>query len=235
MSGNKFVSRACALIFDMDGTMVDNMGFHARSWLVALAAHGLCVDEQDFRQRSSGKTTTETLLAIWPHLSVAEMDAISNRKESLYRELYRPHLTPVVGLIQFLEMARKLDIPMAVATSAGAQNIRFVLNGLGVTSYFKATVGAEDIQHSKPHPEIFLIAAQRLSIAPEHCLVFEDSLAGIEAAHRAGMDTVVVTTSLAEQAVQNLQGVRAAIRDFSSPNALKLMEIIIPGSSGDQP
>jgi beta-phosphoglucomutase len=209
--------RTRAFIFDMDGTMVDNMEFHTQSWLELFTTLGVQLDAEEFQRQTSGKTTGETLRQIiGPHLSDDEIVALSERKESLYRNLYGPHLKPVAGLISFLDAARRLDIPMAVATSAGRGNIQFVLDGLGVTSYFKVIAGGEDVQHSKPHPEMFLIAAQRLGTRPEHCLVFEDSLAGIEAARRAGMKAIVVTTTLGTQDIKDRDTVKQVIQDFTS-------------------
>ena len=204
-----------AFIFDMDGTLVDNMDYHLRSWIELFNGLDVQINQQEFHQRFSGKTTDMLLKeVIGEHLTQAEIRQFSETKESIYRELYRPHLRPVPGLVDFLAAAWGLSIPMAVATSAMKKNIDFVLGGLGLSLYFKVVIGAEDIRHSKPHPEIYLIAAERLGISPGSCIVFEDSLAGIEAARRAGMQAVVITTALSAEEARARESVIMVVKDY---------------------
>jgi HAD superfamily hydrolase (TIGR01509 family) len=129
-------------------------------------------------------------------VSDEDLEAFDARKESLFRTLCRPALRPIGGLMEFLSDARRQGIRMALATAAGKANREFTLDGLGVTAYFDAVVGAEDVRSGKPDPEIFLRAAERVGAAPSSCVVFEDALSGVEAAARAGMKAVAMTTSL---------------------------------------
>jgi len=145
-------------------------------------------------------------------------------KKNYTRNLIAPIYKPVRGLMAFLDQARAMGIPMALATSAGQQNISLVLDGLGFRDYFAVVVGAEDIQNSKPHPEMFLTAARRLGILPQSCLVFEDSPVGIEAARRAGMRTVVITTFLDPKELQGAAGILQAVPDFTHREARRLIE-----------
>lgn len=211
------MSRSCAFIFDMDGTLVDTMGFHLQSWLELFNRMGVSVDEEAFRQGFAGRTTDALLhQVLGDHLTQARIKELSEAKEKLYREMARPHLRPLPGLARFLESARRLSIPMALATSAMRENVDFVLDGLGLRPFFQVLVVAEDIHHSKPHPEINLIAAERLGVEPADCLVFEDSLAGIESARRAGMCVVVVATALAASQVIKMPPVLRVITDYSA-------------------
>lgn len=212
-----------AFIFDMDGTMVDNAGFHTRAWLALMEEVGVQVAAEELHRWSSGQTNGQIVRRlVGDNLSNQEIAGYAERKESLYRAAYRPHLRLVKGLDRFLRQAQQLAIPMAVATSAERANIDFVLGGLGIESLFAAVVGSEDVQQGKPHPESFLTAASRLGVAPEQCLVFEDSLSGIEAAWRAGMRAVAVSTSVDAQEFRGLANVDRVIPDFStvSPEAL---------------
>ena len=213
-----------AFIFDMDGTLVDNSDFHTQAWLTLLNGIGIEIDARELHRQNAGKTNAETLRGILgDRLSEAEMQALARRKENLYREAYRPNIQPIPGLIVFLDQARVMGIPMALATSAGQQNISLVLDGLGIRDYFAVVVGADDIQNSKPNPEMFLTAARRLGILPQSCVVLEDSPAGIEAARRAGMRTVVITTFLDPNELHGEAGILQAVPDFTHLEARRLI------------
>jgi beta-phosphoglucomutase family hydrolase len=190
---------AHAFIFDMDGTLVDNMQWHAQAWATLLAESGITLDLNDFIVETAGMRNSEIaekylgkpggLPNPSRHLRLFE------RKEALYRTLYAPHLRPVDGLAPFLTWASRLGIPMAVATAAPPDNIPYILDSLDLRHFFRVVVGAADVQRGKPHPDIFLKSAELLGIAPADCLVFEDSLNGLEAARRAGMAAIAVATA----------------------------------------
>jgi beta-phosphoglucomutase family hydrolase len=197
--------KVSAFIFDMDGTMLDNMAIHMQIWYEYLSSVGVELEKAHFYRFAAGRTNAEILRELLsPNLSQSEIEEHSGKKEELYRLRYRPILKPVPGLPEFLEAARQLAIPMAVASSAGCENIQFHLDGLAAEDYFSALVGSEDVRNGKPDPEIFLQAASRLGVAVAECLVFEDTPAGLEAAARAGMRAIAVTTtSPAERLAQN--------------------------------
>ena len=205
-----------ALIFDMDGTIVDNMGVHTAVWLDVLAKFGVKITGSEFQATVAGMTNPETLRKLVnPEMTDAQAAEIARRKEERYREQYRDTMRPVKGLIPLLQEARRMGMRLAVATAAGNDNIDFVMNGLDLWDSFDAIVGADDVERGKPHPDLFLLAAERLGVSPEHCLVFEDALTGIEAARRAGMEAIAVTTSHNIDEVAHLPKVRQAIPDFT--------------------
>jgi HAD superfamily hydrolase (TIGR01509 family) len=204
-----------AFIFDMDGTLVDNMPYHTRSWLKMFA--GLGVEMTPVRlDRLMGSRTTPELLrhVLGEHLSEAEIQALSLRKEAIYRAEYGPHLEPVQGVLRFLQDARRLNLSMAVATSAGRRNIEFILGGLGVKTYFDVVVGGDEVLQGKSGPEIYLVTAQKLGMRPEQCLVFEDSRSGIQAARLAGMRIIVVATNPRAEEFRSLPSVIEVVGDF---------------------
>jgi beta-phosphoglucomutase family hydrolase len=219
--------QSTVFIFDMDGTIVDNMGVHTRVWIDILGELGVHLTVGEFHRQASGKTTRQILRQlVGDRLSDEEMEEYSKHKESLYRSTYRPHIRPVNGLIEFLEETRRLGIRLALATSAGKENIDFVLNSIGIVSYFSAVVGAEEVEHGKPDPEMFQAAAQKLGVEPEQCLVFEDSLVGVDAASRAGMKVIVITTTVDSQEFQGLEAVVRIIDDFTSLDPKLLIEMV---------
>jgi beta-phosphoglucomutase family hydrolase len=204
------------LIFDMDGTVVDNMAFHDRAWAGLLGYLGISLDMDVFRRGTAGKTNPEIFRELLgPGLPDAEIAELSDRKESLYRQYYGPHLRAVDGFFELLDRADHAGIPYALATAAGPANIAFTLAGLGLADRLTTVIGAADVKNGKPHPDMFLAAAERMGVAPAGCLVFEDAPAGIEAARRAGMGAVVVTTTVTAAEVADLPHVLRAVATFS--------------------
>lgn len=210
-------STACtAVIFDMDGTLVDNMGFHRRTWLEWAKREGLNKSENDILQNVNG-TIKEIVRRLFPHLqNEDELFALGERKEALYREIYKPHLQMLPGLYSYLEWLRDQKIPLAVATAGDRKNLAFTLDGLGIRDYFRATITGEDVSHGKPHPEVFLLAAQALNIDPQECLVFEDSAAGTEAARRAAMPCVLVNPDVPLDHFGDTSHVISFIEDYTA-------------------
>jgi len=186
-----------AFIFDMDGTIVDNMRIHNQTWQIVMAEEGVLIDVDDFNRQTTGKKTPEILRQyLGEKATEDEIRRISEKKEDIYRQVFRPSLRAIAGLPGFLEEARGMHIPVALATSSGKTNIEYTLSGTGLKPYFDVLVGGEDVMQGKPDPEIFLKAAQQLGVPAPRCLVFEDALLGVEAACRAGMKAVAITTTI---------------------------------------
>jgi beta-phosphoglucomutase family hydrolase len=205
-----------ALIFDMDGTLVHNMPIHNQAWHDTLAEAGVQIDLDEFNRSTTGKKTAEILrLNLGAQLSDAEVAYWGERKEALYRERFACCREPLPGLLHLLEQAHTLGLPMAVASAAPPDNIPFILDELDLRRHFQAVVGGHDVQHGKPNPEIFLKSARILGVEPARCLVFEDALGGIEAARRAGMEAVMICTTIDAQEVAGQPHVLCAVPDFT--------------------
>lgn len=206
-----------AFVFDMDGTLVDNMSYHTEAWLALFKNFGIDMDADEFLRYTAGKTNPEILREIiGKHLSEDEIEVLSNMKEEYYRKIYLPFLKMTPGLLHFLHNAKAKGIPMAVATAAGKENIRFVLSGLNIGGFFQAVIGADDIEKGKPDPEIFLKSARKLRVEPSKCIVFEDSPNGVEAARRAGMQAVLLTTSHQPEELGDQPALILAVSDFTA-------------------
>lgn len=219
------MTRQCGFIFDMDGTIVDNMGYHVQAWLELFKELGIPMTAEEFNRRLTGRTNGQILkIVLGDDRSEQEIRELADRKEERYREIYRPHRAPVAGLTDFLEAAATADFPMAVATSAPEVNIKYILDGLNIRGYFRAVVGAEDVRNGKPHPEMFLTTADRLQVAPAGCLVFEDSLAGVEAADRAGMQVGALTTTHEKEEFEGSPAVLFTTSDFTEITPAGLAE-----------
>ncbi len=203
------MSGGLALIFDLDGVIVNSNPVHSVCWRRYLAGFAVEVPE-DFDVKMFGKRNDDILREVFGRDTGPEvLFRHGAAKEELYRKMMGPvlkeHLVP--GLVEFLE--RHKDLPMAVASNAEPANVEFVLETGGLRSYFRAAVNGQQVERPKPDPEIYLRAAQELGTEPPNCVVFEDSVAGLEAARAARTRVVGLRTTHA------MENVDLSIRDFS--------------------
>lgn len=209
-----------AFVFDMDGTIVDNMAFHTDSWLTFFQRRGLALDADEFFRATAGRHGREIIRTyLGEGIGDEEIAVLDHEKESVYRELYAPHRKTVDGFDALIEAAKAKGVKLAVGTAAPPANVAFTLDGLDLRRHFDAIVGAQDVARGKPHPDVFLKAAELCGVAPEHCIVFEDAPLGVEAARRAGMRCVVLATTLPESSFTGFDNVIAIVRDFSELKA----------------
>lgn len=211
---------AKAYLFDMDGTLVDNMPTHKISWLEWANKEGAEMTEESVWEKTHG-TIREIVARFFPEASEEELFELGERKEALYREMFKPNLKLINGLGELLNQAKKAGVKMALATAGDKRNIAFVLDGLEIRSYFDAIVGGEDVSKGKPHPEVFLKAASALGVEPSDCIVFEDAPPGVESAHRAGMRCVLVNPSVPVAQYPNLEHVLAQASDYNNLEVFK--------------
>ena len=217
-----------ALIFDMDGTMIDSMGHHRLSWIEFARRHAIDIPVDDLMRRTTGRTGAECMSELFDReFSGAESWALVAEKEEIYRELFAPVFREVAGFRAFAAKAAAAGLGIGVGTAGDRHNIAFAMQHLAMVPPPQAIVGGDEGLPGKPEPAIFLEAARRLGIAPEHCVVFEDAPFGIEAARRAGMAAVAVCSS---HSAQELAGahVLAALEDYDGALAADLLKRLIP-------
>ena len=185
-----------AVLWDMDGTLVDSAEYHWQAWRDTMSGEGFPVTHGQFlatfgqrndsilRQWLGGKATPEVI------------QRIGNAKETLYRQLVREHgIAPLPGALKWVNVLHRQGWKQAIASAAPRANVETILNALHASECFEAIVSAEDVQRGKPDPEVFLVAATKLRVAPGHCIVVEDAQHGIEAARAAGMKSIGVSQS----------------------------------------
>ena len=202
-----------AFIFDIDGTIIDSMPWHGRSWEAFLTRRGLAYEGEAFLRRTAGRTGTEIMRELFGPMGDDAAWALVHEKEDVYRELFAPAFCEIAGFRAFARAARGEGIRIACATAGDAKNIAFALSGLGMADEFDAVAGAHDVARGKPAPDLFLLAAQRLGVDPARAIVFEDAPLGIEGARRAGMYAVAITSG---EPAERLAGahVLATIPDY---------------------
>jgi HAD superfamily hydrolase (TIGR01509 family) len=195
-NGKPMTQQTRAVLWDMDGTLLDSADYHWLSWREVLAAEGFELTRERFAE-SFGRRNDATLRAYFGEgFPLSEVDRIGAIKEARYRDMVRRHgveLLPGVG--RWLARLKADGWRQALASSASLLNVEAILGGLNVAAFFDAIVSAEDVQTGKPDPEVFLVAAARVSAPPARCVVIEDAPAGLEAARLAGMRTIAVQST----------------------------------------
>lgn len=204
-----------ALIFDMDGTMVDSMPWHTQSWLALAHKHGIAIDIQDLMRRTTGRTGLECIRILFERDMPDEQALVYlHEKEAAYRELFAPRFAEIQGFSAFATAARARGLDIGVGTAGDKHNIAFTYSHLALRPLPTVVVGGDEGLPGKPEPAIFLEVARRLGVAPQHCVVFEDAPLGIEAARRAGMQAVGIGSG---HSAEELAGphMLAYARDFT--------------------
>ena len=185
-----------AVLFDMDGVVVDNLPYHVDAWLLFCDRHGIPLTREIFYRELNGMNSKDTFEWFYKReMSREEISRLEEEKEIIYREFYGPYRNAAPGLEGFLKEIRQRGIKTALATSAGQGNIDFTLDGIGLRDQFDAIIGGGEVRKGKPNPEIYLRAAELVGVEPKDCWVIEDSLQGIAAGLSAGMRVVGITTS----------------------------------------
>ena len=201
-------------LFDLNGTMIDDMHYHIKAWHAILNNLGANISMEQMKEECYGKNW-ELLERIFPgRFSEPEKMAMSFEKEIVYQKAFRPQLALIKGLPEFLKRAKMNGILMAIGSAAIMFNIDFVLDGLDIRRYFNAIVSADDVSFSKPHPETYLECAALLGADPGNCIVFEDAPKGVEAAANAGMRSVVLTTMHTREEFSRFDNIICFVADY---------------------
>jgi len=213
-----------AVIFDMDGTMVDNTPYHYKTWQVMFEKYGMGdLSSHTYYSEFSGVPVMDTVQRLFAGDRDADgLTQLVKEKESIYQNLYTPHAAPINGLIAFLDELKQNGIKIAIASSASIHDIDFILERIHVRDYFDVIIDGSQVTKGKPNPDIFLKAAEHLQTLPENCVVIEDSIAGIKAGNAAGMKVIGITTG---NTAEKLQPAALVINDFTELNIENLAEL----------
>jgi beta-phosphoglucomutase len=201
-----------AFLFDMDGVIVDSNPVHKIALKQFCQQHGHDLTEEQLREKIYGRTNKDWIPNVFGAISKELARQYADEKEALFRELYRKDIAPLAGLLNFLDQSEQLGVPKAIATSAPRENVDFTLSLTGTEKYFSTILDESFVTKGKPDPEIYLKTAAALGVNPAQCIVFEDSLSGVQAGKAAGCKVVgIATTHTAEE----LRETDLVIRDFT--------------------
>jgi len=211
------MKESTAFLFDMNGTMINDMHFHEKAWFDVLNEDlqaNMTMAEVKSHMYGKNEELFERVFGKQRY-NVEEVAAYSLKKEKKYQKAFLPHLQLIKGLAGFLEKATAHQIAMGIGTAASPFNVNYVLDHLPIQPYFDAIITADDVSVSKPNPEVFLQCADKLGIAYENCIVFEDAPKGVEAARNAGMKAVVIKTYHPEEEFTHFDNVLMMVDDYT--------------------
>lgn len=204
-----------AVLFDLDGTLVDNMRYHVEAWIEMGKRFGRELTPEYIQREFSGRKNDELFPSVAGRpLDAAEIERLAEEKEARYRELYAPHVQLLEGLDAFLCELVERHIAVGIATAAPRKNRDFVLERSGLDRRITVVVGAERVTRGKPAPDLFLEAARQLGCDPRATLVFEDAVLGVQAGRAAAMTVCGVTTSEPSEALL-AAGAEFTVGDFT--------------------
>ena len=210
------------LVFDMDGTLLDNIKYHKEAWLTFLKKHNVPIDAQTLMAQNHGTIEEMIVLFFGKDLSVEKIKELGEEKESLYRDICKPHVKEIDGLTDFLKQAKSKGLKIGLSTMGTIKNIDFVIDTLHIREYFDAIVGGDDVTKGKPDPEIFIRTAEKLGLSPKDCIAFEDSTSGIKSATSAGFKVVGITTNHVKEDLLNA-GCYNTINDYKDGMRIQLL------------
>lgn len=209
----------CGVIFDIDGTMVNNTSYHRQAWFDLCKCYDIQMNHQSYHEKIHARSNDQIVSNLFgPAVDQAFIRKIEIEKESLYRRTFRPVMKETPGLTALLESLAEKNIPCAAASNSPKENVDFVLDELKIRDYFQAVTYRDLVTVGKPDPELFLKAAEGMNMAPERCLVFEDSASGFKAARAAGMPYVVITFGGDPHELTEAHDAAAIYEDFSQLN-----------------
>jgi beta-phosphoglucomutase len=185
-----------AVIFDVDGVLVDSYQAHYESWQLACREHGFAMTQDQF-VATFGRTSREIIVELWggrfnTPQAVAELD---DCKEAFFRELLQRSFPAMDGAAELIRALHQAGFRLAVGSSGPPDNVNLVLDRLQSRLCFDGVVTGTDVQRGKPDPQVFLLGAERIGVAPPHCVVVEDAPAGVAAAHAAGMKCIAIAST----------------------------------------
>jgi len=209
-----------AVIFDMDGVIIDSNPYHKISLRQFCEKYGYHLSDKELVSKIYGRTNKDWIASLFGALTKEELTNYGEEKEALFREVYKNDISALKGLPEFLKSLKEKNIPVAIGTSAPRSNVDFVLSHTGLENYFSAILDESDVVKGKPDPEIYLKVAARLGYDPCQCIVFEDSLSGVESARRAGAKVVGVATT---HSFEELSHTDFIIQDFTGLDPTSLI------------
>ncbi|HVW01435.1 MAG TPA: HAD family phosphatase [Planctomycetaceae bacterium] len=220
-----------AVIFDMDGVLVDSYAAHFQSWRDAVEAEGLQITQEQFA-RTFGRTSREIIAELWGGdlFTPAKLEEFDRRKEAAYREIVAENFPAMDGARELIEALHESGFRLAIGSSGPPENVALALDRLGVARLFDGRVTGKDVQRGKPDPQVFLLAAERIGIPPAGCAVIEDAPVGVTAANRAGMTSIGLATG--GRSIEELSHACLAVHSLRELSSARIDDLVRSRAEG---
>lgn len=217
-------SQSYALIFDMDGVIVDNTAYQARAFQALFREHGLTTNAKRLLGRLNGMPATNILKTVFRNpVPEKDLKIYTEQREFLYRTLYWNKRREVAGLRRFLQAARDAGFKIGLGTGSGSDTVGYIIDHLALRPFFDVVTGEADVKRGKPHKDTYTAVSQQLGIPPERCIVFEDAVLGEQAAYKAGMRCICLSTFLPAERFQNPMKI---IQDFADLTPQQVLDLV---------
>ena len=200
----------------MDGTLVDNLAYHFKAFDAYIEREGFTLLEP-VTLKINGMHSNDIFPMLLGDEVVAEygIDRLHHEKEAVYRDLYRPHIKPIAGVVELMKMAKEAGVKCAIGSSGCRENVEMIIEGLGLAELIDASISGSDVTHGKPHPEIFIKAYEALGLKADECIVVEDAIIGIKAGLAAGCKCIAVTTTATAEVLTE-EGASLCVADYTN-------------------
>ena len=192
-----------AVLWDMDGVIADTADYHYQAWKDVFGEMGVAFSKADFVPLFGRRHDAIIRFALGNSLSPEEENALSGKKQAIYRRRVSQNVIPLPGAVALIKSLNQHKIKTAIGSSAVPENIDVIIRGLGIEDCFQAIAYGTEVAEGKPSPQIFQLAAKKLGVKPADCVVIEDAIAGVAAAKKAGMKCIAVTNSHPAQSLKN--------------------------------
>ncbi len=214
------------VIFDMDGTMVDNMMVHHRAWQRKLASLGLNMTIEEVMNEIHGVNEEIIERIFGDRFTPEQRRRIAWEKEQEYRDIYVHELQPIPGLMSFLDTLQDESIPLAVATAAPPENVDLILDNLNIRDRFESILHSGNVTNGKPHPEVYRQSALNLQVPVQECLVIEDSVVGAQTALNAGSPAIIITTTHSAEEFNHFPHILSFINDYQELTTASIRKLL---------
>ncbi len=205
-----------AIIFDLDGTLVDSLPYHHESWRIFFKNNNL--EEHDFSEvlkEYKGGGTLELMTSVFGDMYTKdELKKMTDDKEIIFRDIYKSKIYPIEGLKQFLDNLKKNNILLSIGSNAIRKNVLMTIEELSITNYFSSIICGDEVSRGKPDPEMFVKTLSNLNVSRNECIIFEDSIEGIKAAKNADIKVIGVTSSQSSEKLKSV-GAFKTIDDYT--------------------
>ena len=208
--------RLKAIIFDLDGTLVDSLPYHHESWRIFFKKNN--IEENDFDEiykNYKGGGTLELMTSVFGDIYTKdELEKMSDDKEVIFRDIYRSKILPINGLRKFLDNLKKNNILLSIGSNAIRKNVLMTIKELGITNYFSSIICGDEVSKGKPDPEMYIKTLSNLKVNKNECIIFEDSIEGVTAAKNANIKAIGVTSSQSSEILKSV-GAFKTIEDYT--------------------